>query len=145
METRTYNVYKIDELPKEAKEKAIENWRNNDDYPWSDDNANSLKAFCQHFSLDMPNFEYGYRSFIDSSDVIIDLKDFAPLTEDSLSGYCADIALIKAITANGSVNEAFKAWLKHCEDDYNACREDDYIIETMQGNDYDFTLEGEID
>lgn len=37
METRTYNVYKFDELPKEAKEKAINRWREDGlDYEWYD-------------------------------------------------------------------------------------------------------------
>ena len=37
METRTYNVYKIDELPKESKQKAIEKYYDiNVNWDWWD-------------------------------------------------------------------------------------------------------------
>jgi len=146
METRTYNVYKIDELPKEAKEKAIENWRATDDYVWHEENVKSLEAFCDYFNINIPNYEYSYSGHIDSSDIIIDLKEFAPLKDsDDLTGYCADFPLIEAINKNGSVSNAFQAWLEFCIKDYTYSDSDKNIIEIMQDNDYDFTLEGEID
>jgi len=45
METRTYNVFKYDELTQEGKEKARERFREGNDYPWFSECQDSLKGF----------------------------------------------------------------------------------------------------
>lgn len=52
METRTYNVYKFNELSKEAKQHAIDKWYEHEDYPWLEEdlrqeleNLDTLKLF----------------------------------------------------------------------------------------------------
>ena len=42
MKTRTYQVYKYSELPKEAQEKARQNWIDSDNLPFLDDFMNEL-------------------------------------------------------------------------------------------------------
>jgi len=44
METRTYQVYKYQELPREAQEKALENWRIDMDYTFLEEYMNELLA-----------------------------------------------------------------------------------------------------
>lgn len=51
-------VYSIDELSREAQENAYNNWINNCIYPWSYENANTLKCFCDKFYVDCYNWEY---------------------------------------------------------------------------------------
>ena len=52
METRTYNVYKFNELTKEAKENAINKWYEDEEYPFLEEdlrqeleNIDTLKLF----------------------------------------------------------------------------------------------------
>ena len=78
METRTYNVYPFDELPKEAQEKALKNWRDNDEMPFLADNMNEytheiIKANniildkneigTEHGKREWNNFSEKYRTF----------------------------------------------------------------------------------
>ena len=44
-ETRTYNVYKVDELSFTAKENAYNRWLAGYEYPWQSENMATLKAF----------------------------------------------------------------------------------------------------
>lgn len=85
MRTIRIKLYKFSELGKEAKEKALENWRYNNEYFWADDAIKSLEKFAEHFdsklkdySIDWNNahgcsvkFETPY-----SSDEIYEVGDF---------------------------------------------------------------------
>ena len=44
-ETRTYDVYKVDELSFTAKENAYNRWLAGYEYPWQSENMATLKAF----------------------------------------------------------------------------------------------------
>jgi hypothetical protein len=61
MKTIDVNLYKFSELSEEAKEKAIQKWRN-DNYnyqPWFIDEANkSFEKFADLFSIDWRNIDY---------------------------------------------------------------------------------------
>ena len=78
METRTYNVYPFDELPKEAQQKALDNWRDNDDMPFLEDLMNERlhellkenkitldknEIGTEHGKRDWNNFSEKYRCF----------------------------------------------------------------------------------
>lgn len=54
MRTETIDVYKFKELSDDAKQRAIEDWRNRDGYEifWADEGYETLRAFCDAFGLD---------------------------------------------------------------------------------------------
>ncbi|WP_434644347.1 hypothetical protein PQ692_14900 (plasmid) [Thermoanaerobacterium thermosaccharolyticum] len=60
MRTITVNIYKIDELSRNAQRKAYENWLEKGEYPWHDDNVRTLHAFEKIFPIKIKGFEYGY-------------------------------------------------------------------------------------
>ena len=45
------NVYKFDELSKNAKEHALENWREHDEYNWLEEVRDTIKAFEKEFGV----------------------------------------------------------------------------------------------
>ena len=62
METKTYTVYKFEELSEEAKEKAIEHFRDNVvDFPWSDEYIEGMKAFAEFFNISLGRWSVGGR------------------------------------------------------------------------------------
>ena len=54
-ETRTYNVYKVDELSFTAKENAYNRWLAGYEYPWQSENMATLKAFEGIFNIRVEN------------------------------------------------------------------------------------------
>ncbi|MCK9597359.1 hypothetical protein M0R19_09315 [Candidatus Pacearchaeota archaeon] len=65
MKTIKIKVYKFKELSKEIKEKIIQSWRNEQSYPWEDENRAVLDEFEKIFPVKVGKWEYGYRNFID--------------------------------------------------------------------------------
>jgi hypothetical protein len=59
-----FNVYGINELSKEAKERAFQDWCNDDCYPYSDYNRTVLDKFAEVFGIVDLDWEYGYRNYI---------------------------------------------------------------------------------
>lgn len=61
MKTRTINVYEFSELSEEAKEKAINKWRNGNydhEFFWQREVESSLDKFCSIFSIDYRQIDY---------------------------------------------------------------------------------------
>lgn len=66
METIKINLYKFEELTEEAKNKAIENYKNDNfetlgEY-WQEENFNSFKAILTFFDVKIKDFEIDYSS-----------------------------------------------------------------------------------
>jgi hypothetical protein len=59
MRTEKIKIYKFNELSDEAKEKAIEDYRNQDHYFFGSDNEASLKAFENIFPIKIRDWSYG--------------------------------------------------------------------------------------
>lgn len=61
------NVYNINELSEKAKQKAYLSWCSTIDYPWSNENENTLYAFENIFPIKVTHWEYdearGYIKF----------------------------------------------------------------------------------
>lgn len=57
-ETRTFEVYAINELSKQAQSKAYYKWLELSDYDWVDENRATLKAFTDIFNVKCTNFSY---------------------------------------------------------------------------------------
>lgn len=56
--TKTYTVYSYKELSEDAKERVLESFRNNEEYPWINEDRQSLDIFCELFNI--KNVEYDY-------------------------------------------------------------------------------------
>jgi hypothetical protein len=79
METRTYTVYKFNELSEAAKEKAHSEYLSHINYFWMDENIETLKTFADNFNITIKNYEYdthnGFVSFsLNCDDNILELK-----------------------------------------------------------------------
>lgn len=59
METRTYKVFKYDELEEEGKEKARERFREGNEYPWFSECRDSLKGFEKALPIKINDYSYG--------------------------------------------------------------------------------------
>jgi hypothetical protein len=67
MEIREYKVYKFTELSEDAKQKAIQYFREGNDYPWFSECNDSLKGFEKALPIKIRDYSYGeelYRSYI---------------------------------------------------------------------------------
>lgn len=59
MKTKTLNVYSFDELNDEAKQNAIEHFRNNEDHSFiADEATDTLNKFCDIFNIKWYSFDY---------------------------------------------------------------------------------------
>jgi hypothetical protein len=62
MKTVKINVFSFNELSKEAKQTAIENYRNNNtEIFWTDENRESMEKFAEVFPIEVTNWSYGGR------------------------------------------------------------------------------------
>lgn len=59
MKTKVINIYSIDELSKEAQERAYTEWLRNFDYVWHNENIATLKAFENIFPVRIRDWSYG--------------------------------------------------------------------------------------
>ena len=66
MRTIKLKLYSFDELSKEAKQKALENYVHSAEYFWGDDAIKSLEGFCKHFECSLKKYSIdwleGYRN-----------------------------------------------------------------------------------
>lgn len=87
-ETIEKTYYKFDELSGDAKERAIEKFRefNSQDMPWQDENRGSLEAFEKVFPIKITDWEYGNRNYINFK-MQVDHDEIEELTGFRLSAY----------------------------------------------------------
>lgn len=57
-ETRTYEVYNLHELTREAQAKAHNHWAEHFDYGWADENEKTLQAFEGVFNIKVNRWSY---------------------------------------------------------------------------------------
>ena len=163
-------VYKIDELSDEAKQNACDYVRDNwhDFYPWHNDNQESLKEFAKFLGgkcdwsvslygpssakiTDLPCYmseEYALSDWIqDNSSVILDDCPF--------TGFHMDYPLLQPMRdyLNGKVvnktmeeliEDGCKQWATDYVNDWEYCYTDEYILDFLESNEYEFTEEGEL-
>ncbi len=62
MKTIQVNIYTFSELSEDAKQRAIETWRNDtQEYAWQDENKESMEAFARVFPIAVTEWSYGGR------------------------------------------------------------------------------------
>lgn len=172
METRTYTVYKFDELPEESKQKAIEKYRENEDLPWMtndmkerlmellDENnikagADRIKCYYSLSHCQGDGFQFvGHMSW---GKYKIEIKSNGRYC----NSYCTEFEILDTskedwpdVCGNGkNVYTKFKklyhSICKQMEDYGYKYIEDQLSDKTITGtliaNDYDFKLDGSID
>lgn len=158
MRTETVTIYKFNELPEAAQQRAISDWRNvGEPYVlWSEARA-SLEAFAEHFGVRIKDYSVGVwgNSYVETDAENrhfrgLKLRDFDP--DHMPTGYCADCSLWGTFykhwkqtgDAMAAFNEAVDAWIRDVVADMKYQDSDEAISETLEANEYDFTEDGEI-
>ena len=155
MKTIELTIYTIDELSDTAKNKAIENHRQNMFFDWMDESRESVITFCDFFGVKLLNYRVGPYEPIDfNTDASngnfrgLKLKNINP--EYMPTGYCLDndlwMTFYEEFKRTGNAKEAFndalyagfKAWRADLEDQLS----DDYIADFFDANGFQFTAEG---
>ena len=75
--TNTFNVYSFEELSDDAKEKAIENYRNEMDFSWTDDIINTINMISKAIHCDYDYYSYDgitYKVWFTPNDFDTDIK-----------------------------------------------------------------------
>lgn len=138
-------MYRIEELSETARERAWLVWMESQEYPWSDENRRSLKAFSDLFGVSVRDWSYGggnpHISYhVPDWDLYqlqgvrlwkylakqyeLDIKQVCPFT-----GYYIDEVLLKPIrqflrrpdtntTMEDLVHEALWNWVYECDRDH---------------------------
>ena len=163
MKTIEIKVYEFDELDKQTKEKVIENYRyiNVDNTFWYD----CIKEEFNFLGLEIKEFDLGYRNY---AKIYIDNLEE---TSKSIIEEFGDSVAIKQ-TAKNYINEYEKIQANFKEDEdierevelldeqyekeysedilsylrssYDWETSDEAIYQTIEANEYDFTIEGKI-
>jgi hypothetical protein len=158
MRTETINLYQFHELNDEAKAQALR-WLNEAyEYPWFDEDLDSIKAFCDLFNVKVENYEIGAwsrASFIKTNATNDNFRGFTlkqalALVDTDLTGYCLDYDLTQAFYSSfkvsgdakgafdGALHEAIKSIEKNIEWSYS----DEALIEWSECNEFEFLASG---
>ncbi len=156
MKTIKLNIYNIDELSDEAKEKAHQDYISSEyfEYSWLNESIESVKAFCNAFNCDLIDYELstyrqGYlKSNIDNECIRGITKKDLPRLNAYLSGYCLDSDLMYSFYENyqGDIIEAFNNAL---DDGLKAITKDmeyqeslEYFLDHAGVNNYKYLSDG---
>lgn len=154
---QTITTYSFSEISEEAKERALSDYRScGFEYAWQDENRGSLHAFCAIFGVKVKDWSVGTwgHSYITTD---AENRHFRGLTKakvsaipEFLTGYCLDCNFIEAFklgfettgdalhSFNEAIDAGLSAWIADMEDQES----DEYIIESIEANDYQFLENG---
>lgn len=154
---KTINTYSFDELSDAAKDRALQDYRSHGfEYAWQDENHDSLNAFCDLFGVKVTDWSIGTwgHSYIKTDAENSHFRGWnkAKVNDipDFLTGYCFDCAFIEAFKKeferthdalhafNGAIDAGLRAWVADLEDQES----DEYIIECIEVNEYQFLENG---
>jgi hypothetical protein len=157
MRTIETTLYTFDELSDAAKEQAIAKQRQYVDYPWFSECLDSLKAFCDEFSVKVTDYTLSdcYRASI-STDATA--KHFRGLKLSSFdresmpTGFCFDCDLRysfydefkKTGDSHHAFQTALEAFLSSVRRDIEWHYSDEAISEHLSINNYEFTEDGDL-
>lgn len=172
METRTYTVYKFNELPDEAKQKAIEKYPDiNVEFYWWE----FVYEDAENVGLKIISFDIGLGSYCNieyTEDACYTAHKIKENHGETCDTYQNAINFLaerdKTVESaekdeNGDFADEYEldkkldqvedGFLRTLSEDYRIALQKEYehltsneaIIETLEANDYDFTEDGEID
>ncbi len=156
MKTIKLNIYNIDELSDEAKEKAHQDYISSEyfEYSWLNESIESVKAFCNAFNCDLIDYELstytnGYLTSNIDNDCIRGMKkNNLPDKESMPTGYILDADLMYSFYENyqGDIIEAFNNAL---DDGLKAITKDmeyqeslEYFLDHAGVNNYKYLSDG---
>lgn len=159
MRTITKNIYQFNELSEDARQAAIDSFRDDmcyNGFAWDSEWRDSLKAFEDELSVDVKDWQIGpdnYRFNLGREQVQNAMhgrklkefdRDYMP------TGYCADcdlwITLHDEWKKTGdpvyAVESAIDAFFTSCKYDMEYQLSDEYIIDMIVCNEYEFDEDG---
>lgn len=165
MQTKTYNVYKFDELSEKAKKTAIDNLRESAaDYEWWEytyEDASNIGLEITSFGLDRSRHAEGQLTDAGEEVARTILKEHGNATDTYRIAmeYMQEYAKIEPLyladdeSFDDLYNELNEELLKDLLESYSIdlqneseyLTSDEAITETIQANDYDFTEDGKLD
>jgi hypothetical protein len=127
MRTQQISIYKFSELPEDAQQRAIDDWRQRDEPAWDSENRESLKAFESLFPISSTDWEYGYHNYINYKldyvydDEIFDLTGIR-LLKYLVNNYWDSIYKGKYYSTHGNwVDGNYKYKFRHSNCQYESC------------------------
>lgn len=154
---KTITTYSFSELSNQAKETAISNYRSKGfEYAWQDENHDSLNAFCDLFGVKVKDWNistWGH-SYIttdaDNGHFRGWNKAKVNAIPEFLTGYCLDCDYIETFkkefertgNALGAFEDAIDAGLSAWVQDMEWQESDEYTIDCIEANEYQFLENG---
>ena len=154
---KTITTYSFSELSESTKSRALDDYRSNGfEYAWQDESRESLDAFCALFGVEVKDWSISTwgQSYIktdaDNSHFRGWNKAKVSTIPEFLTGYCLDCDFIDAFkkefdrTGNtlGAFNEAIDSGLAVWVKDMEWQESDEYIIDCIEANEYQFLENG---
>jgi hypothetical protein len=159
-------IFKFDELSDSAhclgmspRENAIQWFKDGNQYCWIDEGIDSIKAFCNHYDVKIKDYSIDpYSHSYIETDVSncnfrgVTLKQVLKERDLMPTGYCVDCDLFYTMAdvmretgdALGAFHAAIEAGKKALINDMEWQNSDEYAIETIQANEYEFDEDGGI-
>lgn len=158
METRTYTVYKFNELPEDAREKALCNLYDlNVDHDWWDsvyDDAGRVGIKITSFDTDRGNcLEADYTEYTQeiAREILTNHGEKCD-TYSTAKNFLDEVSPLDEEDNEDKIEELETEFLYAIREDYLSILRKEYeyltteeaIIESIEANDYDFTINGKI-
>ena len=154
---KTISAYSFSELSDAAKERALQDYRSHGfEYTGQDENMDSLKAFCDLFGVKVTDGSLGpwgnsyIKTDVENSHFRGINKAKVKAIPEFLTGYWLDYDFIEAFKQqferthdalyafNDAIDAGLRAWIADME--YQDS--DEYIIECIEANEYQFLENG---
>lgn len=153
MKTVALKLYKFNELDKEIQKKVINNYRYNEyGYMFIDDDIKVIQDFANDFGINIYNyalspyhhsyFKYDFDNFDKDNFDISKLDSDEPLYEILLDEFKKQYNY--SYDYKTAFDMTMQRAIKYITDEMEYQDSDEYITETINLNDYDFTIDGKI-
>ncbi len=155
MRTETINILTFDELDEQGKECALDWYRDGQEIHWGDEWIESLKRFCDEFGIELCHWEYGTHGVTINTNIeYLDYGQDATINkyegEDCpFTGYCGDETLLYHLRKLEQPADRIETlqlcldeWVKDFNEDIDYQCGDEYAIDHINANEYEFTEDG---
>jgi hypothetical protein len=159
MQTVTVNLYQFDELSDKAKGKALQELHTTAEYPWHNENNQTLKAIERTFKLE--RFDWGYDVFgswfrfevphnikqgLNRKKLSLWLEimqeDGYDLTDDFVQCFWESFSQHGDIKQ--SLHDAIGSVVKTCQKDMEGYFSEESLVDHAMSNEYEFTEDGSL-
>ena len=170
MRTKTINIYKFSELPEDSKRKALEKFKQGYDYAWTGEWQDTRREFERRFpvkvrdySIGAFNHSYARTEYTADEDIfghaIVEYMNNCHkallASPDTMTGYCGDYDILQPIldfmknpedekSLSELLKECVDSWVDGYQKDMEFQLSDEYQIDHIESNEYEFTEDGEL-